>query len=101
MVASDDDGTIDVIGRVEFNGRVVVQELVEIGGPDGSAGDQFAFVEALPAVGDDAARNQQHNAFGEKLGMHPQVILVLHGDQGGLRSGAQSQLQSGAVIDEL
>ena len=30
VVARDDEGVVDVIGRVEIHGRVVVQEVIEV-----------------------------------------------------------------------
>ena len=94
VVPADDVGIVHIVHRQDLDGRVVVDIVVNPLGAVGKGGDALARVDLLFAVVHRAAGDQLHHGVGEHLGMDAQVVLCFQGHAGGVRYGADAQLDA-------
>jgi len=97
---ADDIGIVDVLGRMELEERVVVDEIVEAAGSHAEAGDDLPVIDGLLRAGDGAALDERHDPVAEHFGVDAEFLLVLEGNGQGLRDAADAALDGAAVLDK-
>ncbi len=100
VVARDDERIVDVIRRMELDGRIVVQKLVQVLVSQSGRGHHLAFVEPFFAIVDHAGGVKVHHVVGQKLGVEPQIVLLRQRLHGRLAGRVQTDLQGRPVLDE-
>ena len=100
VIARDQDGIVDVGGGVEFEDRVVVDEIEDTLRAKNESDDDFARLEVLALAGDHAGFDQGNHAVGDQFAMDAEVLAVDEQGQNGVGNAADAGLEHGAVFDQ-
>ena len=76
LVLGNDVGIVGVVHRQQQQVWVMVCEVKEPLGADEEVGDDFAFVQLLAAVVDDAGLVEVDDALGENFGVDAQMFFI-------------------------
>ena len=76
VVLRDHERIVGVLRGMEFEDRVVVDEVEDALRPQHKARDYFAPVQRLAVAGDDAGLDQRHRAIGAHLAVNAEILPV-------------------------
>src|SRR6185312_5324952 len=94
VVLADQGRVVGAIAGMEFDGRVVVDEVEEAAAAVDEARDDAARMNSLEAVGDRSAIHEVDEPVREHFGVNSEVALVLEGGEDGVRDSADAELEA-------
>ena len=100
VVAGDEAGIVDVGGGMEFEDRIVIDEVEDALGAENESEDNFARLEVLALAGDDAGFDQRDDAVGDEFAVDAEILAVHEHGKNSVGNAADAGLQDGAVFDQ-
>ncbi len=76
LVLGYDQRIVGVVYALEPDGRIIPQKIECLSAAHAEGGDALAWVQALIAIVNHSFLHQKGYAVAQKLGMHPQMLLL-------------------------
>lgn len=101
FILGDIERVIDIIGGMEFDEGVIIDEIVQFLGAKKEASHNFAGVECFLTAGNDTRFDEVDNAIGEEFGMNADMFVIGEGLEDGIGDRADTHLEGGAIGDDF
>ena len=95
----DHAGIVDISHRPQFEGRVLVQEVVQPLGSQGERADGLGAIQLLGHARDNATLDEFHHTVGDQLGVDAEITMIDEGREDRVRYPADPDLDRRAVRD--